>query len=78
MACTLPTCSIKYRRDLHTQVKRRDGSDAWGTKERGYGNASYKWLGKTCVKRHNLQGYNEKGSGMVCCDTNKIIGFGSL
>jgi hypothetical protein len=74
----LPTCSINYSRELHTQVKRRDGSDVWDTKEKGFGKALYTWLGKTCVKRGNLQGYDKKGSDLMWGDVNKIVVFGGL
>ena len=74
----LPTCSINYSRDLHTQVKRRDGSDNWNTEEKGFGDKLYKWLGKTCVRRGNLQGYNKKGSDSMWGDINKIVVFGGL
>ena len=74
----LPTCSINYSRNLHTQVKRRDGSDNWNTEEKGFGDKLYKWLGKTCVRRGNLQGYNKNGSDLMWGDINKIVVFGGL
>ncbi len=74
----LPTCSINYSRELHTQVKRRDGSDVWDTREKGFGKALYTWLGKTCVKRGNLQGYDKRGSDLMWGDVNKIVVFGGL
>ena len=56
----IPTCSINYASDLHIQLQRRDGSDGWDSKEKGFGDALYKWLGKTCVGKGNLQGYNKR------------------
>ncbi|MGB1006248.1 MAG: hypothetical protein ACPGVX_03680 [Thalassobaculaceae bacterium] len=73
----IPTCSINYTGELHIQLNRRDGSDSWDSKEKGFGDNLYKWLGKTCVRRGNLQGYNKKGSALMWGDIHKIVVFGS-
>lgn len=74
----IPTCSINYTNELHTQIKRRDGADGWDTKKKGFGDPLYKWLGKTCVRKGHLQGYHKQGSDMMWGDINKIIVFGNL
>ena len=74
----IPTCSLNYTSELHVQIKRRDDSDNWNTKEQGFGDKLYKWLGKTCVRRGNLQGYNKKGSDLMWGDINKIVVLGGL
>lgn len=74
----ITTCSINYTSDLHTQLKRRDGSTFWDTKINGWGPETYKWLYKNCVKRGHLQGYNKKGSEMMWDDVEKAVNTGKI
>ena len=72
----IPTCSINYSADLYPVLKLRAGSAVWDAKEKGFGKAMYKWMGKTCLRRGNFQGYVKKSSDLMWENIKKIISSG--
>ena len=52
-------------------VEKRDGLTGISEKDVGMINLQ-KWVYKNCVKRGNLQGYNEKSARMLWSDVKRL------
>ena len=55
----LPTCTINYDKEAFMYLKKRDGSGSISEKTT---RSIRKWVGKNCLKRGNLQGYNKESA----------------
>tara|TARA_E500000331_G_scaffold356956_1_gene416931 strand:- start:1153 stop:2103 length:951 start_codon:yes stop_codon:yes gene_type:complete len=67
----IPTCRINYDQDVFMYVEKRDGLTGISEKDVGMINLQ-KWVYKNCVKRGNLQGYNEKSARMFWSDVKRL------
>ena len=67
----IPTCTINYDKDVFMYVEKRDGSTGLSEKNVGMIDLQ-KWVYKNCVKRGNLQGYNEKSASIFWTDVKRL------
>ena len=69
----LPTCSINYKKNLHSVVKVRNSNKQRDAEEKGFNKEHRKWIYNNCLKEGNYQGYDEKGAANFWKDVKSII-----
>ena len=69
----LPTCSINYKKNLHSVIKVRDSDMQRDTEVKGFNKEHRKWIYKNCLKEGNYQGYDKKGAADFWKDVRSII-----
>jgi hypothetical protein len=69
----LPTCSINYKKNLHSVVKVRNSNKQRDAEEKGFNKEHRKWIYNNCLKEGNYQGYDEKGAADFWKDVRSII-----
>ena len=67
----LPTCTINYDNETKLYVKKRDGKGSASEKKQGFGGLQ-KWVYENCLKRGNLQGYNEGSAAKFWSDVGRL------
>ena len=69
----LPTCSINYKKNLHSVLKVRNSGKQRDAEEKGFNKEHRKWVYNNCLKEGNYQGYNKKGASDFWQDVRSII-----
>ena len=69
----LPTCSINYKKNLHSFVKVRNSDKQRDAEEKGFNKEHRKWIYDNCLKEGNYQGHNKKGATDFWKDVRSII-----
>ncbi len=69
----LPTCSINYKKNLHSVVKVRNSEKKRDAEEKGFNKEHMKWIYNNCLKEGNYQGYDKKGATDFWQDVRSII-----
>ena len=69
----LPTCSINYKKNLHSVVKVRNSDKQRDAEEKGFNKEHRKWIYNNCLKEGNYQGYDKKGATDFWKDVRSII-----
>ena len=69
----LPTCSINYKKNLHSVVKVRNSDKQRDAEEKGFNKEHRKWIYNNCLKEGNYQGYDKKGATEFWKDVRSII-----
>ena len=69
----LPTCSINYKKNLHSVVKVRNSEKKRDAEEKGFNKEHRKWIYNNCLKEGHYQGYDEKGATDFWQDVRSII-----
>ena len=69
----LPTCSINYKKNLHSVVKVRNSEKKRDAEEKGFNKEHRKWIYNNCLKEGNYQGYDKKGATDFWQDVRSII-----
>ena len=69
----LPTCSINYKKNLHSVVKVRNSDKQRDAEEKGFNKGHRKWIYNNCLKEGNYQGYDKKGATDFWKDVRSII-----
>jgi len=69
----LPQCALMYSEDLHQTISKRDETGMWVGKEQGYKKDQKKWVGKNCISRGTVFGYEKSGAEAFWGDVSKII-----
>ena len=67
----IPTCKINYDKNTFMYVEKRDGSGGVSEKDLGMVGLQ-KWVYGNCVKRGNLQGYNQESANLFWNDVKRL------
>jgi hypothetical protein len=69
----LPTCSINYKKNLHSVIKVRNSDKQRDAEVKGFNKEHREWVYKNCLKEGNYQGYDKKGAADFWQDVRSII-----
>ena len=69
----LPTCSINYKKNLHSVIKVRNSDMQRDAEVKGFNKEHRKWVYRNCLKEGNYQGYDKKGAADFWKDVRSII-----
>ena len=69
----LPTCSINYKKNLHSVIKVRNSDKQRDAEVKGFNKEHREWVYKNCLKEGNYQGYDKKGAAEFWQDVRSII-----